>query len=472
MEDDFDNFEDISKIETYAQFLDRFVTDEDRMYLEDEELARDVKELYAVIKGEIRSKADFERKKKEIEAMNQEEDNKERPLFSLNMEYRKGSFLDQLAERESEVRNGRKSTIIFIRYKDKKGKETSAYIDFRERLKSDEMEGVFKEGKPLLPKPTDLSYYNWTLQKVNSTDSTFFRVDAGPKERLSFKNNTDRKIINVDLEYIEKHPGLDVKRIPINIKNKDGSRDFKKEGQSNKAKFVVTPVDVKKENSRMKKANKKKGEEEENIELKYFSEDMKYKNGTFLAQLKQREKDIQSGQKSTIIFVRYKDKKGVETSAYIDFRERLKDEEEMNGIFKEGRPLLPKPTDLSYYNWTLQKVNSTDSNFFRVDAGPKERLSFKNNTNRKIINVDLEYLEAHPGLDIKRIPIMNNNRDGTKDFIQDSKNSKVQVTHVDVMKENSRLKKVNKKKMEKDNDNNNWGYQQIVIFDYEQKKYN
>ena len=263
MEDDLDNFEDISKIETYAQFLDRFVTDEDRMYLEDEELARDVKELYAVNKGEIRSKADFERKKKEIEAMNQEEDNKERPLFSLNMEYRKGSFLDQLAERESEVRNGRKSTIIFIRYKDKKGKETSAYIDFRERLKSDEMEGVFKEGKPLLPKPTDLSYYNWTLQKVNSTDSTFFRVDAGPKERLSFKNNTDRKIINVDLEYIEKHPGLDVKRIPINIKNRDSTKDFKKEGQSNKAKFVVTPVDVKKENSRMKKANKKKGEEEE-----------------------------------------------------------------------------------------------------------------------------------------------------------------------------------------------------------------
>ena len=263
MEDDFDNFEDISKIQTYAEFLDRFVTDEDRMYLEDEELARDVKELYAVNKGEIRSKADFERKKKEIEAMNQEEDNKERPLFSLNMEYRKGSFLDQLAERESEVRNGRKSTIIFIRYKDKKGKETSAYIDFRERLKSDEMEGVFKEGKPLLPKPTDLSYYNWTLQKVNSTDSTFFRVDAGPKERLSFKNNEDRKKINVDLEYLEAHPGLDVKRIPINIKNKDGSRDFKKEGQSNKAKFVVTPVDVKKENSRMKKANKKKGEEEE-----------------------------------------------------------------------------------------------------------------------------------------------------------------------------------------------------------------
>ena len=31
MEDDFDNYEDITKIEAYAQFLDRFVTDEDRM---------------------------------------------------------------------------------------------------------------------------------------------------------------------------------------------------------------------------------------------------------------------------------------------------------------------------------------------------------------------------------------------------------------------------------------------------------
>jgi hypothetical protein len=266
MEDDFDNYDDISKIETYAQFLDRFVTEEDRMYLEDEELCRDVKELYAVNKGEIRCKADFDRKKREIEEMNREEDTKERPLFSLNMNYRKGSFLDQLQERESEVRNGRKSTIIFIRYKDKKGKETSSYIDYRERLKNDEMEGIFKEGKPLLPKPTDLSYYNWTLQKVMSNDSTFFRVDAGPKERLSFKNNTDRKIINVDLEYIEKHPGLDVKRIPINIRNRDGSKDIIREGQSNKpAKFIVTPVDVKKENARLKKLNKgKKGEEEEN----------------------------------------------------------------------------------------------------------------------------------------------------------------------------------------------------------------
>ena len=267
-DDDLDNFEDISKIKTYADFLDRFVTKEDLIYLEDEELARDVKELYAVNNGEIRSKEDFDRKKREIELLNREEDAKERPLFSLNMNYKKGSFLDQLQERESEVRNGRKSTIIFIRYKDKKGKETSAYIDYRERLKNDEMEQVFKEGKPLIPKPTDLSYYNWSAQKVLSNDSTFFRVDAGPKERLSFKNNTDRKIINVDLEYLDKHPGLDVKRIPINFKNRDGAKDIIREGDKNKEKpkVIVTPVNVKKENINLKKRMKKNNEEEKKEE--------------------------------------------------------------------------------------------------------------------------------------------------------------------------------------------------------------
>ena len=65
--------------------------------------------------------------------MNKEEDTKERPLFSLNMNYRKGSFLDQLQERErerereSEVRNDRKSTIIFIRYKEKRKRNISIY---------------------------------------------------------------------------------------------------------------------------------------------------------------------------------------------------------------------------------------------------------------------------------------------------------------------------------------------------------
>lgn len=51
--DDYDNFEDISvtKYKSYADFLDKFISRDDGIYLEDEDLARDVRELYAVNKG-------------------------------------------------------------------------------------------------------------------------------------------------------------------------------------------------------------------------------------------------------------------------------------------------------------------------------------------------------------------------------------------------------------------------------------
>lgn len=145
------------------------------------------------------------------------DENKEKPLYSEGKKFEENSFLWHLATREYDVRNGRKSTIIFIRYREAYGKEVSAYIDYRERLKNDNFEDIFNGKKDLIPRPSDLSFYNWTIQKVYSNDSTFFRVDAGPKERLSFRNNTDRKIINVDLEFLAKHPTLDVKRIPIEI---------------------------------------------------------------------------------------------------------------------------------------------------------------------------------------------------------------------------------------------------------------
>ena len=254
-----DDNEDISLIGTYAEYLDRYVTEEDLMYLEDAELARKVKELYNPQKGEIRNEADFYRKRKELDQYKEEEE-KEQLQFSQDMRYAKGSFLELLQERENDVRNGTKFTIIFIRYKDKKGRETSAYIDYRDRLKENEMEAVFKEGHPLIPKSTDLSYYNWNIQKVNSLDSSFYRVDAGPKERLCFKNNTDRKVINVDLEYIENHPDLSVKRIPVIIKNESKSKDIINQVKYNdKSKLKVTHIDVQKENALLKKINKRKG---------------------------------------------------------------------------------------------------------------------------------------------------------------------------------------------------------------------
>jgi hypothetical protein len=225
--DDYDNIDEVSvnKYKSYEEFLDKFVTYEDRIYLEDEDLARDVKELYAVNKGiflwynsgDIKSKEDFEKKKKELASRDQQEEAKEKPPCSEGKVFEPGTFLWHLQTREYDVRNGRKSTIIFIRYREGNGKESSAYIDYRERLKTDNFEQIFNGDKDLIPRSSDLSYYNWTIQKVYSNDSTFFRVDAGPKERLSFRNNTDRKIINVDLEFLSKHQSVDVKRTSVDI---------------------------------------------------------------------------------------------------------------------------------------------------------------------------------------------------------------------------------------------------------------
>jgi hypothetical protein len=145
----------------------------------------------------------------------QDDDVQEKPLCSEGRVFEAASFLWHLQQREYDVKNGRKSTIIFIRYKDINGKETSSYIDYRERLKIDKFEEIFSGEKDLVPRRSDLSFYNWTTQKDFSNDSTFFRVDATANERLSFRNNTDRKIINVDLEYLTTHPNLDVKRTPI-----------------------------------------------------------------------------------------------------------------------------------------------------------------------------------------------------------------------------------------------------------------
>lgn len=251
IDDDFDNNEDLifDRFDNYYEFLGEFIKSEDRMYLEDEDLARDVKELYEINKGDIKSKADFDKRKKELEMLGKIDENKEKPLYSQGKSFEKGTFLHELATREQEVRNGRKSTIIFIRYKDQSGKEYSAYIDYRERLKNDNFEEIFNGSKDLIPKPSDLSYYSWNQKKVYSNDSTFFRVDAGPKELLSFRNNTDRKIINVDLEYLAKNPNLDVDRTPIELKKIESNVEAvlnsisnKKGGSKNKNNVSVKKI--------------------------------------------------------------------------------------------------------------------------------------------------------------------------------------------------------------------------------------
>jgi hypothetical protein len=107
-------------------------------------------------------------------------------------------FLQALANREEAVRNGKLTCIIFIRDFNSRGQEVSGYIDLAHRLKTESFEPYFTGKRRLMPKPSDLSYYNWETQTSTSNSSPNFQVVADNGTGLLFKNKRDRKVIDVN----------------------------------------------------------------------------------------------------------------------------------------------------------------------------------------------------------------------------------------------------------------------------------
>lgn len=202
---------------TYEEYLTSHVTKEDLYYLEDMELARQLKELGYHAKTEIMSREQFEAKKKAIEeARSNRNKDKAKRLAHIDVEdpekIERCPFLKALAEREEQVLNGRLLSIIFIRHESKKT-EVSGYIDFSHRLKNEDFKTYFSGRKKLLPKPMDLSYYNWKTNRCYTNDSPNFKVDSSNGEKgLWFRNKRDRKVINVDPS---QKPDENVKRVEI-----------------------------------------------------------------------------------------------------------------------------------------------------------------------------------------------------------------------------------------------------------------
>ncbi|XP_072449714.1 cilia- and flagella-associated protein 299 isoform X3 [Chiloscyllium punctatum] len=110
----------------------------------------------------------------------------------------KDNFLIALAEREEANRSGRMASIIFIRDYNSHGQEISGYIDYSHRLKVEQFEGYFSGKKKLLPRSTDLSFYNWDTQNCTCNSSPFYQVATDNASGLLFKNKRDRKTVHVD----------------------------------------------------------------------------------------------------------------------------------------------------------------------------------------------------------------------------------------------------------------------------------
>ncbi|XP_071982692.1 cilia- and flagella-associated protein 299 [Engystomops pustulosus] len=201
----------ITEYNTYEDFLDSQITSLDLFYLEDEELARQLVELGYRGSGEVLKREEFEARKAAAEASRLSQRTQQKILSSAGKEL-KDNFLKALALREEANRNGKMTSIIFIRDKNSHGQELSGYIDYSHRLKTEDFDVYFSGKKKLLPRPTDLSFYNWETHVSTSNASPNYQVIAESSSGLLFKNKRDRKILNVDPKA---SPGDNSTRNPI-----------------------------------------------------------------------------------------------------------------------------------------------------------------------------------------------------------------------------------------------------------------
>eukprot|EP01138_Halocafeteria_seosinensis_P010937 gb/GECG01011171.1/.p1 GENE.gb/GECG01011171.1/~~gb/GECG01011171.1/.p1 ORF type:complete len:258 (+),score=33.20 gb/GECG01011171.1/:1-774(+) len=188
----------ISTFRTYEDYLDSQVTDLDLYYLGDEDLARHLVELGLRGDGDALKREEFETRKKAERDKHMHKEHVPKPLAGLGKNLTNRPLLQALSNREELVRNGKLTSILFLRDYNSKNQEVSGYIDFAHRLKSENFEPYFEGKKRLMPKASDLSYYNWETQTSTSNSSPNFQVIADNETGLLFKNKRDRKVLNVD----------------------------------------------------------------------------------------------------------------------------------------------------------------------------------------------------------------------------------------------------------------------------------
>uniref|UniRef100_A0AC11DVX0 Cilia and flagella associated protein 299 n=1 Tax=Ovis aries TaxID=9940 RepID=A0AC11DVX0_SHEEP len=179
--------------------------------VQDEGLARQLVELGYRGTGEVVKREDFEARKAAIEIARLAERTQKKTLTSAGKDLH-DNFLKALAAREEDNRSGKVSSVIFIRDKNSRGQEVSGYIDYAHRLKTEDFEVYFSGKKRLLPRPTDMSFYNWDSHIAVWNSTPNYQVIADNPEGLLFKYKRDRKILNVDPKA---QPGDNSTRSPI-----------------------------------------------------------------------------------------------------------------------------------------------------------------------------------------------------------------------------------------------------------------
>ena len=142
-----DTLDTVEHYETYEDYLDSQVTDTDMYYLEDEDLARQLVELGYRGSGDTLQRDEFEARKKALRDRTTQKSNAPKQLASAGKDLTTSPFLQALANREELVRNGKLTSIVFVRDRNSKGQEVSGYIDYAHRLKSENFDAYFDKKK-------------------------------------------------------------------------------------------------------------------------------------------------------------------------------------------------------------------------------------------------------------------------------------------------------------------------------------
>ncbi|BFY97507.1 hypothetical protein BsWGS_00546 [Bradybaena similaris] len=185
----------IAEFATYEDFLSSQVTQRDMNYLEDINLARKIVEFGYRGSREGFSLERFMAVKAELEQ--RKSIYNVRTILSAGKTFEE-SWLRALQMREESNRIRKNASIIYIRDINESGQEVSSYLDYSHRLATEDFRPIFAGKKKLLPKTTDLSFFNWETQNVASKSSPNYDVIAKSPSGMVFRNKRDGKIINPD----------------------------------------------------------------------------------------------------------------------------------------------------------------------------------------------------------------------------------------------------------------------------------
>lgn len=184
--------------QNYEEYLDSLVSPIDIYYLRSSKIARQLAELGYRYTGEILSEKSFCRRWRIVK-------NLLLPVYRpyvLACEYATpvGRLMEELGLRERANRLGLLSTIVYVRHFAAKLRrfEESAYIDFGDRLRSENWLPYYRGERRLSPLKRDLAYYHWRTGRMCLNETRNYVPIVDPKHGLLFKNIHDRQTIAVD----------------------------------------------------------------------------------------------------------------------------------------------------------------------------------------------------------------------------------------------------------------------------------